>query len=259
MSRIAQMKAQPPARIASVGNDTLSYSIVGSGSPAIVLINGAGVGMLGWYRLYPAVAELGTVIAYDRPGVGGSSRPHEPQTGNAVVTSLHRLLAEIGIRPPYVLVGHSFGGLYANLFARLHSQDVSGVLFLEATASEDIGVIQRHQGTVAKALGAIMDSLVRRNLNEEVQHENVTVAQIAAAPAFPAIPVRVISGGKQPPSWLFSAAARKLRDEHQMRLAQLSPLGKRIIAARSGHFPQMSEPEVVLRALAELCEAVRSA
>jgi pimeloyl-ACP methyl ester carboxylesterase len=257
MSRIAQLKAAPPARTASIGSDTLAYSVVGSGSPAIVLINGAGVGMLAWRRLYPAVAELGTVIAYDRPGVGGSSRSHEPQTGEAVVTSLHALLAETGVRPPYVLVGHSFGGLYANLFARLHPQDVGSVLFLEATAPEDIGAIQRHQGAAAKALGAIMSSLVRRDPNEEVQHENLTVAQIAAAPPFPALPVRVISGGKQPPSWLFSPAARKLRDEHQMRLAQLSPLGKRTIAARSGHFPQMSEPELVLRALAELCEAVR--
>lgn len=255
-SHVAQMKALPPKRQINIGGETLAYSVAGSGSPVVVLINGAGVGMEGWYRLHPAIAEAGTVIAYDRPGTGGSSRPCAPQTGETAVATLRALLADIGARPPYVLVGHSFGGLYANLFARLYPREVAAVLFLEATAPEDVAAMKQHLSTTGIVLNTVLSPFTRRDPNDEIEHENLTVAQIAAAPPFPAIPVRVISGGKRLPSWLLPPAAQNLRDEHQTRLAQLSPSGKRIIAARSGHFPQMTEPELVLGVIAELRAAI---
>lgn len=256
LSRIEQMEAMPSKRQMRIGGGTIAYSVAGSGAPTIVLINGSGGPVEAWYRLYPAIARLGTVIAYDRPGVGGSSPPLVPQTGEAAVETLRGLLAELGAPPPYLLVGHSFGGLHANLFARRYPREVGGMVLLDATAPEDIAALKPHRGMAARAIPAIFNRLWRLDPNHEIVHEDMTVAQLAAAPAFPAIPLNVISGGKAPPSWLFSAAARALRDQHQERLTRLSPLGTRIIAPKSGHFPQMSEPELVLDAIADLCGAV---
>ncbi len=257
LSRIEQMKALPQKRKVRIGDHMIAYSITGFGAPAIVLINGAGGATEGWYRLYPAIEQLGTVIAYNRPGIGGSSQPLVPQTAEAVAGTLRSLLAEVGATLPYVLVGHSFGGLHANLFARRFPDEVAGVVLLEATAPEDIAALRPYRGAVARAFTTLFDHLWPRNPNHEIIHEDTTVAQVAAAPAFPSIPLRVISGGKTPPSWLFPTSAKALRDQHQEQLARLSPLGKRLIAAQSGHFPQMSEPELVLAAIAEVCGAPR--
>jgi pimeloyl-ACP methyl ester carboxylesterase len=93
--------------------------------------------------------------------------------------------------------------------------------------------------------------------NDEISNEAETVAEIAEAPDFPPIPVTVLSGGKRLPRWMVSEAAQQERARNQEGLVRLSPLGERVIAKRSAHFPQMSEPQVVLDALAALVRRVR--
>ncbi len=72
-----------------------------------------------------SLIPIGTVIAVDRLGVGKSDRPTEPQTGEVIVATLRSLLAQAGVPPPYVLVGHSLGGLHVELFARRHPDEVA--------------------------------------------------------------------------------------------------------------------------------------
>lgn len=251
------MKDLPQKQEALVDGQRIAYGVAGSGALTVVMISGAGGPMMGWYKLFPAVRELGKVVIYDRPGVGDSPRPVAPQTGQTVVETLHRLLLAIGAHPPYVLVGHSFGGLHANLYARLHPDEVAGVVFLEATAPEDIGTMKQHQSSMARALNGVLNVFSRPNSNDEVSLERETVEQIAAAPGFPAVPVVVLSGGKTPPGWMADGRALAMRDRHQEGLARLSPLGKRVVATGSGHFPQMSEPQRVLEAITEVIAAWR--
>lgn len=251
------VKDLPQKKDALVDGQRIAYGTAGLDSPTIVMLSGAGGPMMGWYKLFPAIAELGKVVIYDRPGVGDSPRPDVPQTGRIVVDTLHRLLAMIGADPPYVLVGHSFGGLHANLHARLYPDEVAGVVFLEATAPEDIGTMKQYQSAVARALNRVLNAFSRPDPNDEVNVERETVEQIARAPTFPDVPVIVISGGKTPPGWMADPRSLALRDRHQEALAGLSPRGKRVVVAGSGHFPQMSEPQRVLEAIAEVIEAGR--
>ncbi|MCW7538046.1 alpha/beta hydrolase [Aquabacterium sp. A7-Y] len=251
------MKSLPKRQQAQVEGHALSYTMSGSGRPTLVLINGAGGPIEGWFRLYPAIEQLGTVLAYDRPGVGASGPPRVPQTGRAVVGLLRGLLERIGATPPYVLVAHSFGGLHAQLFARLHPDEVAGVVFLEATAPQDVGSIKQHQGAGLRVLHAVLGRFARRHPFDEVAHEVTTVQELATAPAFPQVPVCVVSGAKRPPSFLFPPEAARLRQQHQQGLASLSSKGQQVIATSSGHFPQMSQPELVLRVIAEVAAAAR--
>ncbi len=227
----------------------LEFVLSGSGQPTIVLLNGAGVTLEGWRALYPAIEKIGTVFAWNRFGVKGSADPRLAQTGAVVVASLRELLAYAGLQPPYVLVGHSMGGLHANLFARLYPKEVAGVLFLEATHPRDQQVLAQHETQLARALSKLFSLpqwLFRTNVRAEIEWAAETVDEIAAAGPFPEVPVTVITGGANPPKWLMSQAALRARRENQEDLARLSPHGEQVIATKSGHFPQLTEPRLVV-------------
>ncbi|WP_020652911.1 alpha/beta fold hydrolase [Massilia niastensis] len=252
------MKHLPPSHGTVIDGQTFRFSKSGQGSPAIVLLSGAGGPLESWHKLYPGIEKLGTVFSYDRPGVGGSGKPREPQYGEVVVAQLRQLLQAAQVRPPFVLVGHSFGGLHANLFAREFADEVSGVLFLEATAPEDVAAMKRYQSGLQRAVVGLLDRMSPRHPNDEIRNEAETVKDILEAPAFPQVPVTVISGARRLPRWLMPDAAVRERERNQLGLAALSPLGERILAERSTHFPQMSEPELVLEALARLVARTKS-
>lgn len=234
---------------------TLEYVVSGSGAPTIVLLNGAGVTLDGWRALYPAIEKAGTVFGWNRFGVKGSDDPRLAQTGAVVVASLREVLAYAGLQPPYVLVAHSLGGLYANLFARVYPAEVAAVLFLEATHPRDQERLRQHEPQLTSALSRVFSLpqwIFRANVRAEIECAAHTADEIAAAGPFPAIPVAVVTGGKNPPKWLMSPAMLHARRERQWELARLSPRGEQVIAARSGHFPQVTEPQLVLQVLQRL-------
>ena len=106
------------------------------GPPIVVFQSGLGDGMSAWsgvlQRLPPGMATF----AYDRPGYGGSSRGPGKRDPCAIARELHEILRISGSRPPYVLVGHSLGGIYQYAFAKLYPSEVSAILLLDATHPE---------------------------------------------------------------------------------------------------------------------------
>ena len=244
----------PPRQHLQTRAGALEYVLSGEG-PAIVLLNGAGVTLEGWRALYPGIERIGTVFAWNRLGVIGSDQPQRVQNGAAVIASLRELMSYAGLQPPYVLVGHSLGGLYANLFARLHPQEVAGVLFLEATHPDDHAVLRQHETQLGRALSKVFSIpqwLFKPNLHSEIEGVGESAEEVESAGPFPPIPVSVVTGGAAPPKWLMSPAALEAKRAHQEALARLSPHGEQIVASRSGHFPQVSEPDLVLDVLRKL-------
>jgi pimeloyl-ACP methyl ester carboxylesterase len=159
-----------------------------------------------------------------------------------------------------VLVGHSLGGLYANLFARRHSQDVAGVVLIEATHPGDRASLHGHEGHLAKVLAKLLSvpqSLFRANLHAELDWLDAAAHEVEEAGPFPSVPLAVVSGGREPPRWLVPAPTLRLRRVHQKELAQLSPLGLHVTARRSGHFPQLTQPRLVLDAIRSVVEQTR--
>ncbi|QRK05985.1 alpha/beta hydrolase [Archangium violaceum] len=234
---------------ASINGQALEYIIAGQGSPTIVLINGSGGPIEGWLRVWEPLSALGTVFAYNRPGIGGSGKPVVPQTGEVIVESLRALLLHANLSPPYLLVGHSLGGLAVNLFARTFPTEVSGVVLLEATAPEDVSVMARYQNGFQRFAQRTLDSIFGKDELGETGHVSRTVDLIQRAGPFPDVPFVVVTGGRPAMAWATPAQALAARAEHQRRLAALSPQGKQMIASRSGHFPQLTEPEVVVEAV----------
>ena len=245
----------PPIRALQTRSGRLTYMVSGKGAPRIVLVSGAGMSLQGWEPLYPAIEKLGTVFGWNRFGMQGSDRARARQTGTMVIGSLRELLGYAGLEPPYVLVAHSLGGLFANLYARLYPQEVAGVLFLEATHPDDHVLLKKHEPQLVRALGKML-SLPRiffqPNVRSELACVEDTVREIASAGEFPPVPVRVVTGGLTPKSWLMSPGAVGAKRANQQELARLSPAGEQVLAQQSGHFPQLTEPDVVLRVLRDL-------
>lgn len=249
------MAGLPAIRALQTRSGRLGYIQSGSGDPPIVLFSGAGVSLQGWEPLYPGIEQLGSVFGWNRFGLQGSDPARERQTGAVVLGSLRELLGYAGLEPPYVLVAHSLGGLFANLFARLHPSEVAGVLFLEAMHPDEHATLRRDASHLVAALGKLLplpEAFYAPNLHAELECAEDTAREIAAAGPFPDVPVRVVTGGLTPKSWRMSPGVVGARRANQQALARLSPRGEQVIAQKSGHFPQWTEPELVLRVLGDL-------
>lgn len=242
----------PPKKKIDVQGETIEYVVAGAGQPVIVLVNGAGGPIESWFRVFGELAGMASVVAYNRPGVGGSSKPQVAQTGPQLVASLHGLLQALQLPPPYVLVGHSLGGLIVNLYARCHPDEVAGVVLLEATSPDDPEQLARHENLVQRTLRRVFDTLSPQSPLMEIKQIPAIVGALRAAPVFPPVPLKVVTGTRPAMAWATSREALRIRAENQRRLVELSPLGCQIQANRSGHFPQMSEPDLVISAIRKL-------
>ena len=123
-----------PGELIDVGGHRLHLSCTGSGSPTVVLQAGGGEmsSAFGW--IAPAVAGETRVCVYDRAGRGWSEPAESPQDAAQISSDLHTLLERGDIPGPYLLAGHSFGGLYVLTFAALYPDDVSGLVLIDTTA-----------------------------------------------------------------------------------------------------------------------------
>jgi pimeloyl-ACP methyl ester carboxylesterase len=124
----------PPGQLIDVGGHRLHLYCTGSGSPTVVLEPGHGGSSSDFGWITPAVARETRVCVYDRAGRGWSDAANSPQDGAHIAADLHTLLNRAHVPGPYVLAGHSFGGLYIQSFAAQFPDQVAGMVLLDSTA-----------------------------------------------------------------------------------------------------------------------------
>jgi pimeloyl-ACP methyl ester carboxylesterase len=134
----------PPRQGQSVdiGGRSLNYSCIGSGSPTLILENGAGGAGMYWASFQREVARYTRVCWYDRAGYGWSDPAPFPHPATAIVDDLHRLLKNAGERPPYVLAGISFGGLCVRVYAQQYPAEVTGMVLIDSSHVDEADAIQ---------------------------------------------------------------------------------------------------------------------
>ena len=118
--------------LVDVGGRKLFIACSGTGSPTVILEGGLGQGSDYFALVAPAVAPTTRVCTYDRPGHGRSEPAIGPLDGMAIARDLHALLAASGNHGPYILAGHSSGGVYVRFFAAAYPREVAGVVLLDA-------------------------------------------------------------------------------------------------------------------------------
>jgi len=123
----------PPGRLVDVGGQRLHLNCTGAGDPTVIFVSGASSNSLSWILVQPAVARLTRACSYDRAGLGWSDPRRTPNTARQNARELRTLLANAGIRGPYLLVGHSFGGFVARVFANDYPGDVSGMVLVDSS------------------------------------------------------------------------------------------------------------------------------
>ena len=130
-------RAGAPGSRVDVGGHRLHLHCAGSGSPAVIFDAALGASSLSWSLVHPRVAAITTACAYDRGGFGWSDAGPLPRTVGRLADELRHLLDAAGIRPPYVLVGHSFGGLVARVFASRYAEKVGGMVLVDPAHPEE--------------------------------------------------------------------------------------------------------------------------
>jgi pimeloyl-ACP methyl ester carboxylesterase len=127
----------PPGRMVEIGARRLHLIESGSGRPAVVFESGISASCLNWTRVREEVARFTLACAYDRAGLGWSDPADSPRLASRLVDELHALLGAAAIAPPYVMVGHSFGGLLVSMYAAKYSADVAGLILVDPLAASE--------------------------------------------------------------------------------------------------------------------------
>jgi pimeloyl-ACP methyl ester carboxylesterase len=254
VTAVALAAAAPPQtsasdRLVDAGGVTLHMQCDGAraaGHPVVVLEAGAGNSAKTWRDVFAPIAQFARVCAYDRQGLGTSGRTAAPQSGVEAVETLHALLQAAGEQPPYVLAGHSYGGMLVRLYATRYPSEVAGLVLVDSSHEEQL--------TRFGALTPPPPTLVPQPVSPEQIDLAGTSRELARAPWRATIPLVVLSRGlwfKTPPATPDPQADARLAiwQELHRELATRSPQAELQVAAHSGHYIQNDEPSLVIEAI----------
>ena len=253
--------AAVPTRIVNVAGGDMRVWTDGldrriPGAPVVVLEAGAGNGLETWRPVFADIAKRAPLVAYDRRGIGQSQQDSEPPTLRRVAASLHALLRELGVAPPYVLVGHSWGGVFIRAFADAHPSEIAGMVFVDAS---DIETSRQEKAAVlseadrAKVLAApVLPPFEltpgQRAEFEAIIAENVSDYAIARTLRLPpGVPVAVVISTSPERLAGSSGALLRLQMTKQADWALASSKGLFVAAGHVGHNVHRDDPGLVMR------------
>ena len=227
----------------------------------------------------PGVAAFTRVCAYDRPGTvladpadpvqrSRSDPVPQPRTAADLVADLHALLREAGEPAPYVLVGHSLGGLVVRLYAATYPDEVAGLVLVDSSHEEQ-GRRLRAQLT-PEQWAAIVEATIRPpglgaypDLERiDLEASSAQMREAAADRPLPPLPLVVLSHGRpygaaELPPGVPPEALERAWQELQAELAALVPGARHVVAAASGHYIHVEQPELVVEAVRQVVAAAR--
>jgi pimeloyl-ACP methyl ester carboxylesterase len=154
-------KPYPAGQVKYVNDKRMYYSVKGSGTPAIVIEAGLASSSAEWWKLQERLAASTQVFTYDRAGYGWSEMIHGPRSSRTIAMELRALLDAAKIPPPYILVGHSLGGLYVNHFCRLFPDVVRGAVFIDPVSPDDVRFRQELLPRIYKRSGVDKSGLLK--------------------------------------------------------------------------------------------------
>jgi pimeloyl-ACP methyl ester carboxylesterase len=130
-TRRDQRRHPAPGQLVDLGGHRLHSLVMGEGSPTIIFESGLMSTVLSWQYPQREIAKTTRTMCYDRAGLGWSDPSQEPRDAEQITTELRKLLDRAEIPPPYILVGHSFGGLTTRLFAARYPEEVSELVLID--------------------------------------------------------------------------------------------------------------------------------
>lgn len=201
-----------------------------------------------WDKVLDAVSPNASVFAYNRPGYANSEATDAPRDGATIVRQLRQVLKHKGLAPPYVLVGHSLGGLYMQLFARLYPDEVAGIVLVDSLLPRMVKKPEEFPFTTRLAKRVLFSSAVGR----EVDSIYETGEKVLALPGIDnKRMIKLINVPKSATAVPVDFGAFN-RDPANMAFVRgLYPNAKKVIVD-SDHQMQSANPEAVVKAIHEL-------
>ncbi len=257
-------------QLVDVDGRSLFLACSGNKKPTVLLEAGLGADHTSWERVQLAVAELARVCSYDRAGLGASAPAAVPRTSAEVVQDLHQLLATAGESGPYLLVGHSFGGLFVRHFAHEYPNEVLGVILVDAV----------HEAWWERAATLLPPATADENEQLRIFRQYVTsdyadptlnpegidipataqalqaVTTLGDRPLFVLVAgVPMLGEGVLSPE-LTGQLNQLLQETLPETLTKLSPQSLRITVDNSGHNIPKEQPNVVVAAIRTVIDVV---
>jgi pimeloyl-ACP methyl ester carboxylesterase len=273
------VQAEPP-RFVSVDGHRMRVRIAGlnharPGQPTVVLETGLAGPLTEWDRVFDKVSAFAPVLAYERAGVGQSESDGQRPTPQHIARRLRALLTATGLEPPYVLVGHSWGGPLIRMFAALHPRDVAGLVYVDPTdvrteaedlayykarghTAEDVPALKKRRRQQFRAYGAEM--------SVALDLQDTHFAEFHALPPLPDVPVAVLMGTRfDPAPWAGEPCSpRECHDAWvQLRTGWLRALmkhssdGTLTMSTKNGHGIPQEGPDLVVWAIQRVLGSAR--
>jgi pimeloyl-ACP methyl ester carboxylesterase len=272
---LARNLHQPPGKLVDVDGRIVHVVDVGTGTPTVVFESGLGsAGSQAWCLVQPAVAKYTRTISYDRNGYLWSDPAETTRDSETISRELLETLRAIEAPPPYMLVGHSMGGIHMRVFAHKYPDLVAGLVLVDSSHPDQESVLPREmvleppawqlygfQAIANLGVFRFMDVL---NYSDEQSAEQRQVAfdffpthaatiaaeiraqadnfRQAANTSFGDLPIRIVTAGQHHPKW----------HELQADFKSLSTNARQVIAWRSGHRIPWEEPAVITSQIKEL-------
>ena len=255
-----------------IGTHELHIYCIGEGSPAVVIDVGAGESYTSWQSVQAQLAQDTRVCAYDRAGYGQSEPGPMPRDSQRAADELHQLLLNAGEEGPFLLVGHSLGGMNMQAFAASYAEQVVGAVVLDppplgwlmGEGFPELRELFRQQtsamGAAAGAARASSDpeekaqaAFLEAVASEHEQLFSQTAQQVGAISSFGQMPLTVIGATEPDPRFGESSAAfRQFWNSESQELAAKSERGRFILADGSSHHIHLDAPQLVIEAIREI-------
>lgn len=214
--------------------------------PSVIFIAGLGDSCETWNEVQGRISQETSTFSYDRAGVGRNRVTSAPRTCLDLVEELSELLLELEVQPPYVLVGHSFGGLVARLYASLYPQVISGIVLVDA--APEYKELAYEKVLPEKLVAGNREYFENPMLNSEKIDKVQSYKQIVDYFRISDIPLSIITRGlpdKSDGEWP-DKEIQEIEQRLQVDFQWLSTSSKHRIAGRSGHYIHHDEPEIVI-------------
>lgn len=256
-------------RLVDIGGRNLALTASGDGSPNVVLETGLGMDADGWEAVQTQVAPVTRVLRYDRAGRGQSDPAPQPRSAQRMVADLSALLDLAGLTGPYVLVGQSFGGIVARIFAGQHPEMVAGVVLVdpavEGQFEQIAAALPPENPQDPPSLRQFRQFWSQDYRDPGKNREGIDFLssfEQVCAEKFPlGIPMVVLTSGNLLPELAgYPVEAQRCREiwwDLQDRVARLASNPDHRLVENSGHFIQRDQPGAVAAAILEIVQKAR--
>jgi pimeloyl-ACP methyl ester carboxylesterase len=236
-----------------VGGHSLQLLIGGQGSPAVIFEGGFGTGIASWSTVQKDVAAFAQTVSYDRAGLGQSDPGPKPRSAKQIATELHAALEKSGVKPPYVMVGHSFGGIYVRVFADMYPKEVVGMVLIDPSQESFNDWLIKNQPDRLKAAQSEI-AKAGPGVQAEFAEVDTSYSQARVAKVPGGIPVTLLTATEDD---TMPAEGRKLWiEKHKEWLAKV-PGSKHVVVEKATHFIQAQQPALVIDAIKQVSKQPR--